>query len=295
MKTEPPSRITETNTSSHINHTPPPANVGSDANPESANRSAATQTSSVHPSINPPTSGPAAFLPPGIRDRKFRACSFMWKLNDMQRSVLSAWLCHEDYSIEDIRKKVAASPPNGFGMAVQSTTLRRLRQLAENVDAIIWVSDAMDTACDLLDEEEASETAPLRQALTALLYSRALHAAQKQAMPEIIDKLVTTIERLERLATRGEKRDRAFRPISPRRTPSPLDTASNFPSSPLLLPRRPLPKSSRSQPLRLTTHVALRRISSGGLSRTPRLASKPVRMVAPLTMTRAKNIGRMAK
>jgi hypothetical protein len=39
------------------------------------------------------------------------------------------------------------------------------------------------------------------QALTSLLYLRALYAAQKQATPEIIDKLVTTITKLEKLKT----------------------------------------------------------------------------------------------
>src|SRR5262245_9021772 len=88
-------------------------------------------------------------LPQAIRDRKFQALSFGSKLNTVQRSMLSAWLCSK-MSIEEVRQKVAAPPPEGFGMEVCATTLRRLRELAENLNVTTRVSNAMDTACDML-------------------------------------------------------------------------------------------------------------------------------------------------
>jgi hypothetical protein len=138
-------------------------------------------------------------LPQSILRRKFRALSFAARLTDVQRMMLSTWLCNEDYSIEDIRKKVAAPSPDGFGMDVQPTTLRRLRKFSDNTRVTGWISDAMDTACDILEDEDAGENAPIHQALTAMLYSRALQAAQKQDLPETIDKLVTTIAKMEKL------------------------------------------------------------------------------------------------
>src|SRR5438067_10040984 len=98
-------------------------------------------------------------LPPSVRDRKFRAFSFGSKLNSVQLSTLSAWLCKD--SIEEVRQKVAAPPPKGFGMEVCSTTLRRIKKMIENTSLTTWVSNAMDTACDLLDAEDGTEVTPL--------------------------------------------------------------------------------------------------------------------------------------
>src|SRR5581483_11034573 len=86
------------------------------------------------PEIDPDTPIPsrAPHLPQSILRRKFRALSFAARLSDVQRAMLSTWLCNEDYSIEDIRRKVAAPSPDGFGMDVQPTTLRRLRKFSDN-------------------------------------------------------------------------------------------------------------------------------------------------------------------
>lgn len=167
---------------------------------------------SIHSSNNPPLPP----FPPSILKRKFRALSFGAQLTETQRAVLSSWLTNEEYSVEDIRKKVAAPPPDGFGMEVNSTTLFRLRKLADNTRAATWISDAMDTACDILENEDVGENAPIHQALTSLLYSRALHAAQKQAMPETIDKIVTTIAKLEKLKNCSSRASRPSRALTTR-------------------------------------------------------------------------------
>ena len=60
----------------------------------------------------------------------------------------------------------------------------------------------MDTACNVLDEEDARETAPMLQALSVMLCSRAVYAAKNQADPADIDKLVATIGKVENLRTR---------------------------------------------------------------------------------------------
>jgi len=162
-------------------------------NPELPVPSASTPAASV-----PSTELAKKLLPPSVRDRKFRALSFGSKLNPVQLSTLAVWLSKD--SIERVRQKVAAPPPQGFGMQVCGTTLRRIKKLVDNsVCTTTWVSDAMDTACDLLDAEDAAEVTPLREALGLLLYSRAVRFAEEQAPVEQIDKLLSAITKLEKL------------------------------------------------------------------------------------------------
>lgn len=149
-------------------------------------------------------------IPTGIIDRKFRALSFASKLNMVQRSMLTGWLSSTD-TIEEVRQKVAAPPPKGFGIDVCATTLRRLKALVENTRFSDWVSDSMNTACDLLDSEEAGEVEPLREALSLMLYSRALYAAKQQALPEDLDRLLSVITKIERLKKPSPRSRRSSR------------------------------------------------------------------------------------
>ena len=137
-------------------------------------------------------------LPRAIIDRKFRLRSFGSQLNAVQRSMLTAWLCSDD-SIDQICAKVAAPPPNGFGMKVCPTTICRMRDLVENTHVVVRVAHAMDCASDLLESGEAGDVAPLREALSLILYSRAINAAKNQAAPEVLDKLLSSISKVEKL------------------------------------------------------------------------------------------------
>src|SRR5438552_1541225 len=102
MKTTAP-MAPEKNENSHIN----PATLHPALAPEQA---AATSkrgeqlnepASPIHES-NPEPSHPAlCLLPPAVRDRKFRACSFAARLTEIQRSVLWAWFANEKLSIDD--------------------------------------------------------------------------------------------------------------------------------------------------------------------------------------------------
>ncbi len=140
----------------------------------------------------------------------------MSKLTETQHSMLTAWLLNKEYSIEDIRKKVEAPAPQGFGLPVQRNTLRRLRARFDNANCNAAISDSLDLACDILEPEDAAETAPLLQSLIVMLYSRALFAMKMQAEPSAIDKLVSTIARLERLKSRSHRESRERSPLTTR-------------------------------------------------------------------------------
>lgn len=138
-----------------------------------------------------------SLLPRSMRHRKFRAGSFAASLNDEQRARVTAWLLG-DLSVEQIRAKIALPPPKGFGLQVSATTLDRLRAITKNINACQWVNDAMETAEDLLDSDAAAALSPLRESLALMLYSRALRAAEQQADSAELERLVSTIAKLEK-------------------------------------------------------------------------------------------------
>jgi hypothetical protein len=119
-----------------------------------------------------------------------------------------------DDSIETIRQKIAAPPPQGFGIQACATTLCRLRALAKNSQPIAWFSDAMETAQDMIESPDVADVAPLREALSLMLYSRAVYAAKQQATSEQLDKLLSVITKIEKLKSRTSHPRQAV-PVAP--------------------------------------------------------------------------------
>jgi hypothetical protein len=77
-------------------------------------------------------------------------------------------------------------------MRVQLTILYRLKKALE-ADAPYWLSDSLDSAVDLLASEEAGAIAPLREALSVMLYTRAIACCENQADIPTIDRLLAAI------------------------------------------------------------------------------------------------------
>jgi hypothetical protein len=193
---------------------PPPQKVHPPtAKPVSPERTGGGESSSP---ASQSSTDPSHLIPRSALDRKFRATSFAAKLNPQQRTTLSLWLIDEKLTIDAIRKKVAAPSPEGFGLEVHPTTLCRLQRMLKNYDVSEWFSESMDTACDLLDNPETAQTASLREALTVMLYSRAVYAAKNQADPSAIDKLVTTINKLETRQPAPRRESREKTPLTTR-------------------------------------------------------------------------------
>ena len=135
-------------------------------------------------------------IPAVIKDRKFRAHSFAASLTQEQRVLLFEWLGED--SLSEVKAKVAAPAPEGFGLKVHRTTLQRLRNSVENVNLSEAVIDAMDSACDVLDSEVIADAAPLRETLSFLLYARAVRTAQDADAVDIT-RIITAITKLEKL------------------------------------------------------------------------------------------------
>jgi hypothetical protein len=138
-------------------------------------------------------------VPTSLRKRKFRADSFAAKLTKQQLATVISWL--QEYSIESVRTRVAAAAPEGFGLQVHSSALKRLRNSIKNTELNFWIENAMDAAFDILDADTSVDTAPLREALSLLLHSRIMTYVREQTDPVSIDRLLSALTRLEKLKT----------------------------------------------------------------------------------------------
>jgi hypothetical protein len=136
-----------------------------------------------------------------IRERKFRSHSFVAKLTNEQRLTLFNWL--QTDSTPEVRARVAAAPPEGFGLQVSLNTLVRLRNTLKNTQLNQWIATAMDAACDIMDADTSADVAPLRESMSLLLHAHALNYIRQQADPVSIDRLITSIGRLDKLNRRA--------------------------------------------------------------------------------------------
>jgi hypothetical protein len=149
------------------------------------------------PASDPLESIAERLVPRKVRELKFRAHSFAAKLNHVQRTTLFAWM--NTLPTRDVVEKVAAPPPQGFGLKVCSTSIDRLKSFLKNVKPMTLASDALDTAADLLESHEPGGISALHEALHVMLYSSAVKYAARGADPKVIDQTLAALTRLEKL------------------------------------------------------------------------------------------------
>ena len=149
-------------------------------------------------------------IAPAIRMRKLRSHSFAAKLTPDQRATLFDWL--QSDTIEEVRARLAAPAPDGFGIQVSPTSLVRLKRTINNTQLNHIISHAMDATCDILDADTSVDIAPLREALSLLLYSQAFnHSSAESICPQSIDRLLSAIARLEKLKSNNPRAPRPSR------------------------------------------------------------------------------------
>ena len=138
-------------------------------------------------------------LPPELRNRKFRAGSFVAQLTDEQRVLVFNWLQDGVTTVSEIRNQIAEPPPKGFGIKVNLTTLHRLRNLLGNMELNHRIAEMMDATYDILDADTSIDPAPVREAISLLLHDDLLVQIRKNADTRHIERLVNSITRMEKL------------------------------------------------------------------------------------------------
>ena len=100
----------------------------------------------------------AGSVPQPLRARrveiKARAGSFLHKLTHEQRDQLFLWLA--EHSVPKVAELVAQPPPAGFGLAVQHTTLRRIRSVMTTLRADEAYKNAAHDADSLSETIDAN-------------------------------------------------------------------------------------------------------------------------------------------
>lgn len=132
-------------------------------------------------------------------ERRFRSKSFAAGLTSVQFALLWAWLEDKNLSIDQVREKIAAPPPEGFGLKVHANTLYRLKLQLRNFHLHRRVQESLDTAADVLLDQPDTSVAPVRQALISVLYSRAMDIAATNGDTKLLGQVLSAIQKLEKL------------------------------------------------------------------------------------------------
>lgn len=197
-------------------------------------------------SANDPKAQQLAFDLESVQ-RKLRADSFFHQLTLEQRQRLLKWFGEND-SLWTIHKKIAASPPEGFGLDVHVNSLQRLRAWLRAQIAAGHHREALDTIHDLEKGTDFSQTTRIQQAINQLLHQRAFELARNDPDSREIRAVLASIEKLSALELKRQKllldhqrntspgltstHHRVELSIAPAQTPNII----NLPPSPTALP-----------------------------------------------------------
>lgn len=144
-----------------------------------------------------PIAAARALLPAHIRERRRRSDAFISKLTTDQRRQLIQWFLH--LPVLQVVARIAAPPPQGFGIEVSEPTVRRAKNLYCSGAQREAVFEALDVAHDLFEHRDPVAFPPMREALAAMLYARAVNQLQQGEPIEEVNKTLTGLSRVERL------------------------------------------------------------------------------------------------
>jgi hypothetical protein len=90
----------------------------------------------------------------------------MAQLTEEQRVLVMNWLQDRELPVLQVRDRIAAPAPEGFGINVNANTLYRLQNLVKNVDLNHRIARMMDATCDILDSDTSIDPTPVREAIS---------------------------------------------------------------------------------------------------------------------------------
>lgn len=151
--------------------------------------------------------------------RKLRASSFFHKLSDTQQRTLLEWL-EEISDLAEIQKRIAAPPPDGFGLDVQYTTLKRLRSLDRSLQFTEANEEILDTIHDMETSSDFSQSTRIQKAIHQMLLQKAFEIAETEPDSPSLPRLLACIEKLSTLDLKREKLLLARRSHSSHSSPS---------------------------------------------------------------------------
>jgi hypothetical protein len=137
--------------------------------------------------------------------RKQRAHAWSNSLTPDQAYQIAAWMEEID-NLSEVFRRVTAPPPDGLGLKVNFSTLRRLRS-AWRAEALTDLSDAMfDVITDMEDAQtDFNHSARIQSAMSHLLHQKAFELAQTHPGSEVLKDVLTSIQKLSVLEHKRQK------------------------------------------------------------------------------------------
>lgn len=220
-------------------------------------------TVSVQPSHQPPA--PAAEAPPrgpltprqafdaASLARRQRADSFFHSLDPLQQATLMNWL-DQNEDIMSVFHRATAPPPEGLGLKVHLTSLRRLRAHFRAMVEGARSQDTLDMVHDMEARSDFSQTARVQNAILEMLNQKAFELARVDPCSDTLNRLLTSIEKLSALGYKRQKLTaQREKPLHPSQPPSPHRVELSIvpaPSAPLnIVTVQPSPPEPAEPPL----------------------------------------------
>src|SRR5687768_1628387 len=139
--------------------------------------------------------------------RKQRSDSFMQKLSHEQIAKIIEWFQDEE-DIGTVHHNITAPAPEGLGLDVSITSVRRLRAHVTATLANTRTTEILDTIIDMeadADLAQSTQSERIQSAINRLLHQKAFELARTApGAPELLE-LIAAIERLSALDLKRQK------------------------------------------------------------------------------------------
>jgi hypothetical protein len=136
--------------------------------------------------------------------RKQRSDSFFASLTDEQRSRIVSWFI-EFPDLGEVFKRVIAPAPEGLGLKVSPTALRRLRSHWNALDTVRCTEEILDTITDMELESDLTQAPRIQNAISHLLHEKAFELARTVPGSPVMKELLTSIQKLSDLEHKRQK------------------------------------------------------------------------------------------
>jgi hypothetical protein len=127
-------------------------------------------------------------------ERKRRAKSLVEQLTPQQFTTLLGWFDH--LTLDQAVARVAAPPPEGFGIKTHRTTLQRLRSTDRALPTIAAAREILDTINDLEEHHATRELDRIQKSISVMLHQHAFELARIQPDSDILPRTIQAITRL---------------------------------------------------------------------------------------------------
>jgi len=135
--------------------------------------------------------------------RKQRATAFFNQLTLDQQRALCDWF--QKLSVPEIQKRIVAPVPEGWGLQIGETVLRRTRALFYAATANAATEEMLDTLTDMVPMTDLTNLAGVQRAVAAYLHKEAIHIVQRDPKSESLKSLLANIQKLSALEFKREQ------------------------------------------------------------------------------------------